>query len=109
MTLWVPAFSNAFPQNFALLFVKLLIPAFVQCLPDLFHQCIVKIEVMLNRKAHGKHLICFKKVPQICSGMVEAGRAAAVFVNRRKIPLIFGIHNIADALPGKQVSMPRIA
>ena len=56
--------------------------ALIQGITDLFHEFIVKIQVMHDTKPHGEHFVCLKQVVDIRARMAAAGGTIASFVQR---------------------------
>ncbi len=56
--------------------------ALVKRVAYLFHERVVKIKVVLNRKPSRKLFACFEQVAQVASGEIAAGRAVAFLVER---------------------------
>ena len=58
-----------------MLLIKCLEPAFIQRQTDLFHQGVIKIQIVQNRQTHAQHLPCLEQVMQISTGKAPAHRA----------------------------------
>ena len=80
----------------------------IQRISDFFHEFIVEIEIVHDAKAHGKHLLCNKQVPDIGSGIAAADRTITLGVDRLQIFGVLCILQVNGAIPCKQTGMASI-
>ena len=90
------------------LFLPLMIIAFFDGSPDLFHQMIVEIEIVQDRKPHPKHLLCLEKMMNICPGIGSAGRTLASFFDWSHVGLILLVREVYFPLMGIDMAMTTI-
>ena len=81
----------------------------VNCLPYLFHQSVVKPQVMLNAKPVSEHFAAFHQMTDICARMLAAGRTAAFFVNGRKVMLIFAVCYVYNSSGSEKMPVARVS
>ena len=77
-----------------ILIYKLIKIVIIYSVSDIFHQTVVKMEIVHNAESHCKHLFAFKQMSDISSRKFLANRAAARRINRGEICLIFIIIEI---------------
>lgn len=57
--------SDPSVQQIHILITERLKAILLQCLADPFQQCVIKIEIMHDAQAHGKHLLTFEEMADI--------------------------------------------
>ena len=85
-------------QYFFLFALKLGKAAVIKRVSYILHKMIVKPQIMHNRKPLRKHFLTFKQMPDIRLAVPAANGAAAVFVYRGHIVLVFFIVEIYNSL-----------
>ena len=71
---------NPLSQLFGIFAPECSEPVFIQCLPNLFQQGIIEIQVVCNGEPSGKLFLCLEQMANIRSGEVLADRAVALRV-----------------------------
>ena len=88
---------------------ELLETLLLQSCTNLFHQRVIKIQVVHNRQSHSQHLVCLEQMTDVRSAVALADRAVALCVDWLIVQLVFGIVDVDNALPGEQVSVASVA
>ena len=76
--------------------------AFIQSFPDLFHELVVEIQIVHDRKTHGQHLLSNEQMADIGTGIAAADGTVALRIDGLLIQLILGIFQINGTLPCKE-------
>ena len=77
--------------------------------PDLFHQVIVKIEVVQHQKTHPQHLLCLEQMVDVSARMPFARGAAAAFLQRTLVLFIALVEQVHPAVRSVGVPVPPVA
>lgn len=78
-------------------------------LADLFHQSIVKIQVVHDGEAHTEHFFRFEKMSDISARMMSAYRTVTLVVDRGVVGFIFRVIDIDDPVPCEKVTVSGVA
>ena len=83
--------------------------SFVEFRADDLHEIVVEIQVVQHCQTHAEHLAALEQVAYIRPGKIAAGGAVAALVNGTLVQLIFGVIEVAHALPREELTVPRVS
>ncbi len=89
--------------------IKGFVVAAVEGVADLFHEVVVEPQIVLDREAHADGFLGADQVTDISAGMLPAGGAATVRINRPGVVDVLFVHQVDLSVPGEQIAVTRIS
>ena len=81
----------------------------VKSISDFFHHIIIEIEIMHYHKPQAQHLLCFKKMSYISSGVFLTRRTSTALFYRSHVLFMFFVEQINLTILGIRVTMTTIS
>ena len=78
-------------------------------MPDLFHQCVIKIQIVHDCQPHSQHFFRFEEMTDVCTCMMLAYRTIAFAVDRVIIRFVVRVIDIDDTAPREEVTVASIS
>ena len=81
----------------------------VKSIADLAQEVVVKPKIVLDSKPHPDEFFRADQVTDISAGMLPAGGAAAVRIDRPGVVDVLFVHQVDLSVPGEQIAVTRIS